>query len=80
MYVYLLPTLSIQIKTKLLAKTASESGHFAYQMEEDLQEIIYNKDSKQTKAGPVIFTTSLNTMLYLYITIQTVKMYMRQSV
>ena len=51
MYVNLLRTLSIQIsKTKLLAKMASESGHFANLTEEDLQEIIDNKDSKQTKA------------------------------
>ena len=51
MYVYLLCTLSIQIsKMKLLVKMASESGRFANLMEEDLQEIIDNKDSKQTKA------------------------------
>ena len=28
----------------------SESGRFANLTEQDLQEIIYNKDSKQTKA------------------------------
>ena len=50
-YVYLLPSLSIQIsKTKLLIKIASESGHFANLTEEDVKEIIDNKDSKQTKA------------------------------
>ena len=50
MYFYLNCTLSIQIsKTKLLVKMASERGRFANLME-DLQEIIDNKDSKQTKA------------------------------
>ena len=50
MYVYLLHTLLIQIsKTKLLVKMASESECFANLTEEDLQEIIDNKDSKQTK-------------------------------
>ena len=45
MYIYLLHTLSIQIsKTKLLVKMASESRRFANLMEEDLQEIIDNKD------------------------------------
>ena len=42
---YLLHTLSIQIsKTQLLVKMASESGRFANLMEEDLQQIIDNKD------------------------------------
>ena len=51
MYVYLLRTSSIQIsKRKLLVKMASECGRFANLTEEDLQEIIDNKDSKQTKA------------------------------
>ena len=51
MYVYLLCALSIQIsKMKLLVKMASESGRFANLTEKDLQEIIDNKDSKQTKA------------------------------
>ena len=50
MYVYLLCTLLIQIsKTKLLVKMASESECFANLTEEDLQEIVDNKDSKQTK-------------------------------
>ena len=51
MCAYLLCTLSIQIsKTKFLVKIASESGPFANLTEEDLQEIIDNKDSTQTKA------------------------------
>ena len=70
MYVYLLRTLSLQIsKTKLLVKMASENGRIANLTEEDLQEIINTKDSKahaSNTSGPVIFTTSLNTMLYLY--------------
>ena len=42
---------SIQIsKTKLLVKMVSKSGQFANLKEEDLQETIDNKDSKQTKA------------------------------
>ena len=44
-------TLSIQIsKTKLLVNMASESGRFANLTEQNLQEVIDNKDSKQTKA------------------------------
>ena len=47
MYVYLLRTLSIQISNmKLLVEMASESGHFVNLMEDYLQEIIDNKDSK----------------------------------
>ena len=50
MNIYLLRTLSIQIsQTYLPVKMASESGRFANLTEEDLQEIINNKDSKQTK-------------------------------
>ena len=37
-------------KMKLLVKMVSESGRFAYLAEQDLQEIIYNEDFKQTKA------------------------------
>ena len=45
MYVNLLRSLSIQIsKTKLLVKMVSESRRFANLTEEDLQEIIDNKD------------------------------------
>ena len=50
-YIYLLRTLSIQIsKMQLLVKMTSESGCFANLTVEDLQEIMDNKDSKQTKA------------------------------
>ena len=71
MYVYLLCTLLIQIsKTKLLVKMASESGRFANLTEEDLQEIINNKDSKQTKVviekSVGIFRSYCESMEYVF--------------
>ena len=59
MYFYLLRTLSIQIpKTKLLVNMSSESGRFANLTEEDLQQIIDNEDSKQTKEGKIFMRYS----------------------